>query len=767
MSPVSEKSGIQEAGRLQVTIRGAVQGVGFRPFIYRLARELGLRGWVSNSSQGVLVEIEGRPERLQEFLSRLRLESPPRAFIRSLEALSLAAAGDTDFKIRPSAGGEKSVLLPPDLAACAECLEDIYNPQNRRYRYPFTTCTHCGPRFSMMEALPYDRARTTMKSFDLCPACRAEYEDPADRRFHAQAIACPQCGPGLELWNEEGEVLSAGDEALREAAEAVRRGKIVAVKGLGGFHLMAAARCEEAIKALRRAKSREEKPFALMYPDLSFIRSQCRISQAEKRLLDSVECPIVLLRRKPGLGEIAPSVAPGNPHLGVMLPYTPLHHLLLKDLGFPVVATSGNRSDEAICTDGREALRRLKNIAEVFLVHNRPIARPVDDSVVQVVLGEEQVLRRARGYAPLPLGLKQSPPAVLAVGGHLKNTVALSVGGEALVSQHIGDLETPETRQAFRRTVEDLSNFYEFSPQAVCCDAHPDYHSTRYAQGLGIPIMKVQHHHAHVLSCAAEHGLEGEVLGVAWDGSGYGTDATLWGGEFLRVGGGSFERLAHFRTFPLPGGETAVREPRRAGLGLLFELMGGQAFEQENLAPLKAFPPKTLKVLRAMLLKNLNTVRTSSVGRLFDAVSSIAGLRQACSFEGQAAMELEFSLKPGHEKALYEFGLPENDGSSPIVIDWGPMMREILRDADRRVAAGEIATKFHHTLAAIILAVAGRAGLKQVVLSGGCFQNRHLTEQTVLALKRAGYSPYWQRRIPPNDGGIALGQLAAAGLKQL
>jgi hydrogenase maturation protein HypF len=591
-----------------------------------------------------------------------------------------------------------------------------------------------------------------MRIFEMCDECRAEYEDPLNRRFHAQPNACPKCGPQLELWDPKGEVLAERHEVLLEAAEAIRRGEILALKGLGGFHLIVDARDDEAVNRLRERKRREEKPFALMYPSLELVKEHCRLSKLEERLLTSPEAPIVLLRRK-GPADIAPSVAPRNPYLGVMLPYTPLHHILLAELGFPVVATSGNLSDEPICTSEDEALKRLGGIADLFLVHNRPIARHVDDSVVCVVLDRELVLRRARGYAPLPIHLKGELPQVLAVGAHLKNTIAVSVGREVFISQHIGDLETAEAFEAFKRVIESFQKLYELEPELVVCDAHPDYLSTGHAERMGLKLRRVQHHWAHVLSCMAENELEGPVLGISWDGTGYGLDGTVWGGEFLAADLKRFERIAHFRCFKLPGGEAAIKEPRRAAIGLLYELFGEKVFEMDELAPLAACSQNELAAIRRMLARGINSPKTSSVGRLFDAVASILDLRHRVNFEGQAAMELEFAIDGVETSESYSLPL---DG---CVVDWGPMIHEILEDVRLKLPVSQISAKFHNALVEAIVAVAKLVGEERVVLTGGCFQNRYLTERAVLRLREEGFLPYWHQRVPPNDGGIALGQV--------
>ena len=745
-----------DLARARLTIHGAVQGVGFRPFVYRLVTELGLSGWVNNSSQGVVLELEGKRSGLESFILRLGAEKPPRSFIQSLETSWLDPVGYSDFAIRESdSDGTKGAFILPDIAVCPDCLHDIFDPSNRRHLYPFTNCTNCGPRFSIIEALPYDRPNTSMREFAMCEACRDEYEDPRNRRFHAQPNACPICGPQVELWGRSGETLAKRNEAITEAAKALRGGKIVAMKGLGGFHLVVDARQDEAVRRLRELKHREEKPFAVMFPFLTSVREACEISELEERLLNSPEAPMVLMQRH-SASFIAPSVAPGNPWLGVMLPYTPLHHLLLALLQFPIVATSGNISDEPICTDERDALKRLGDIANLFLVHNRPIVRHVDDSVVRVMAGREMVMRRARGYAPLPIQLKKSAPVILGVGAHLKNAVALSVGQQVFVSQHIGDLETTSAYDAFQRVIRDLEKLYETTPSIIAADAHPDYLSTKFALSQPGLLIRVQHHAAHIYSCMAENEIEPPALGIAWDGTGYGLDGTIWGGEFFKMTEKGFERFCHLRTFRLPGGEAAVREPRRSALGLLFVIFGDELFKMRDLMLFKAFSSEELALLEAMLRKNLNAPITSSAGRLFDAVAALIGLRQKATFEGQAAMELEFAISGFQTERFYPMPIQKNE------LDWEPMIRGIIHDVGEGISVGEIATVFHNSLVEAMLAVCLQAGEKRVVLSGGCFQNKYLTERAVLRLKEEGMLPYWHQRVSTNDGGIALGQIAAA-----
>jgi hydrogenase maturation protein HypF len=748
---------------LDILIHGAVQGVGFRPFVYRLAQEFKLSGWVLNSNSGLAIAAEGKTTALETFLARLQQQPPPNAIIRNLSWSYGTWEGFADFVIRHSdSGGGKTVQVLPDLAACPECLREVFDPADRRYQYPFTNCTHCGPRFSIIEALPYDRAYTTMRNFAMCPGCRREYEDPADRRFHAQPNACPACGPQLSLWDQAGRSLAERHEALCRAAQAIAAGRIVALKGLGGFLLACDARSPEAVRELRRRKKRAEKPLALLFPGLDSARAACQISPAEEQLLLSPAAPIVLLKRRAENGaRICEAVAPGNPWLGVMLPYTPLHALLMRELDFPIIATSGNLSEEPICVDECEALARLHVIADLFLVHNRPIARHMDDSVARVVRGKKFLLRGGRGYAPLtvPLAAGKISAPLLAVGGHLKNTAAVGTGAAVFISQHIGDLESQIAYNAFLNATKSLQNLYSVQPARVACDLHPDYLSTQWAQSAAAQVVSVQHHHAHVAACLAEHELAGPVLGVVWDGSGYGPDGSLWGGEFLLADLKGYKRLAALRSFRLPGGERAVREPRRSALGALYELFGAEL--PRDLAFWKSFSAEEARVLPAMLAKGLNAPRTTSAGRLFDAVSALAGLSSRAGFEGQAAMALEFAV--GAEATAEAYPLPLT--TSPdglLILDWGPLLRAVLEDIKNAQPVARLAARFHNALVEGILAVAQKAAQREVVLSGGCFQNCCLLERAAERLEKEGFKPYWPQLVPCNDGGISLGQAAVA-----
>ena len=745
--------------RLRITLRGAVQGVGFRPSVYRLATEMSLTGWVLNSSAGLVVEVEGPVDQLNRFERRLERERPKASVVTVREVAWLAAEGATRFEIRASdtdsdkQDSGKSVNVLPDLATCNDCREELFDPGNRRFEYPFTNCTNCGPRYTIVVDIPYDRPNTTMREFVLCPGCREEYENPADRRFHAQPNACPVCGPQLE-------------GTIKHTVEALRRGEIVALKGIGGFQLLADARNADAVARLRQRKHREEKPFAVMMPSLEMARTYCEVSPAEVDLLHSQAAPIVLLQPRAGMDiakpDLAKNVAHCSPYLGVMLPYSPLHHLLMQECRFPLIATSGNLSDEPIAIANDEARARLKNIADHFLMHNRPIVRACDDSVVRLTRGRAGILRRARGYAPLGIHVRQNLPPVLAVGGHLKNTVAIAVGHDVFLSQHIGDLETVEARAAFEKAIDELCRLYSFQPEAVVCDLHPDYASTQWAEKSGLPVIRVQHHQAHVAGCAAENDVEGDYLGVSWDGTGYGLDGAIWGGEFFRVEdrqgqGQQFERLAHLRPFGLPGGDAAVREGWRSAASLLYEVLGSQdlgshtAFPDEG-ATKTGNPRLDESKIFYMLRHGINVAPTTSVGRLFDAVACIAGVARQNRFEGQAAMLLENEIGPLRTEETY--ALPGGD--------WAPLISAVTADKRAGLAVPLIAARFHNALVEWILEVAAETKLKQVVLSGGVFQNRYLTERAAARLESRGFEVHTHQRVPPNDGGIALGQAVLA-----
>ena len=741
--------------RLRLDLRGAVQGVGFRPFVHRLAVTEGLAGFVHNTGYGAALEVEGPAGAVERFRTRLRAELRAPARIDACEATWPQTRGSGPFVIAPSASGSGQALVLPDLATCPACLAEIHDPCDRRFRYAFTTCTHCGPRYSLIAAVPYDRARTTMRGFAMCPACQAEYDDPASRRFHAQTNACPDCGPRLALWDAAGRALAEGDAALLATAEAIRQGQIVGLKGLGGFQLVADARNPEAVALLRARKHRPTKPFAVMVESLAALEALAETEPAEAELLASAAAPIVLLPLRAEIA-LAAGIAPGNPLIGAMLPTTPLHHLLLAELGFPILATSGNRGGEPIVTDEASAPQALAGLADLFLIHDRAILRRVDDSVVRLIAGRPTVLRHARGYAPQTFAASPSVP-LLALGGHLKSAVALSGSGIVLGS-HIGDLDTPAARAALDEAATALPALYGLSPQRLACDLHRDYYSTRLADTLGPPVTRVPHHLAHVLACRLDNGLDGTVLGVAWDGTGDGGDGTVWGGEFLVVGEDHWRRAAHLAQFRLPGGEAAMREPRRAGLGALFACHGAAAMEMADIPAVAAFSAAERQTLDSALSAGVNAPLTSSAGRLFDAVAAILGLMQRASFEGEAAMAVEFAAA-GAVPA--ELSPPILAGDAPVV-DWRPMLRDLVAARRAGMAPGPLAAAFHDWLATAIVAMAGKIGLPRILLTGGVFQNRRLTEATALHLRAAGFEPFSHHRLPPNDGGLAAGQAAFA-----
>ncbi|WP_250565186.1 carbamoyltransferase HypF [Adonisia turfae] len=759
--------------RSHLTVRGTVQGVGFRPFVYQLATELGLAGGVKNTSQGVVIEIEGPEKTLQIFFQKLQQDVPPHVVIRALEQQDLPAQGVMGFHIWPSeaVGKATETQILPDLATCAECLQDILSPDNRRHHYAFTNCTHCGPRFSIIRILPYDRCHTTMANFTMCADCQAEYTQPDNRRFHAQPNACAVCGPHLEFWTkktQEGpqEGPQQSGNPLHLAIAMLRRGDIVALKGLGGFQLLVDAQNHSAVARLRQRKERPDKPLALMYPTLEQVHQDCKVSADAAKLLSSAQAPIVLLPKRLGSSSLANNIAPKMDRLGVMLPTTPLHHLLLQTLTSPVVATSGNLSGEPICIAKQDACQRLAPVADGFLVHNRPIQRPVDDSVVQLVHDKCQVLRHGRGYAPQVIslsGLVASDARILALGAHLKNAIALFSGDHIVLSQYIGDLDAPRTLERLKHTVTDMLSLYTCQPTAIACDLHPDYGSTRLAHTLAeqwaVPVISVQHHYAHVLAGMAEHSLDVPILGVAWDGMGYGPDQTVWGGEFLQITMSGFERVAHLLPFPLPGGELCSREPRRSALGLLYGCYGDVAFECDDLVPVQEFSASQRTVLQQMLTNKINTPMASSMGRLFDGVAALLNLHQVVSFEGQAALALEFAAAETMVQRGYPFII---SSTVPYIIDWRPMVRKIIHDQGQGVATTVVAAKFHRTLVEIVTAIAKLINNSNIILTGGCFQNKLLSEQIIQHLQIAGFTPHWHQRVPPNDGGIAVGQIIGA-----
>jgi hydrogenase maturation protein HypF len=733
--------------RREIRIRGVVQGVGFRPFVFKLARRLGLAGYVLNSSAGVVAEAEGACDALDCFVERLRSEAPPLARIEEMLVAEMDPVGGRDFVIRESRAQEgEFVLVSADVATCPDCYRDFTDPANRRFGYAFTNCTNCGPRYTIIRDIPYDRPNTTMAGFHMCRACQAEYDDPGNRRFHAQPNACAECGPQLSA-------------PISEAQRRLSEGEIVAIRGLGGFHLACDPRNDGAVRRLRERKRRSDKPFALMARDVAAVEAFCVVSDDDRRALVGTRCPIVVLPRRGDAG-ISAAVAPGNNTIGVMLPYTPLHHLLFTGAAYDaLVMTSGNLSEEPIVTANEEALERLGPLADWFLLHNREIYMRADDSVVRTFEGAERVLRRSRGFVPQAIDLGMEVAEIVACGGELKNTFCLSKGRYAVLSQHIGDMENYETLVFFEETLANLKKLFRVEPRAVAHDLHPAYLSTQYA--LRVPDLEkigVQHHHAHVASCMAENGLRGKVIGVAMDGTGYGTDGKIWGGEFLVADYGGFERRAHLRYVPLAGGDAAVRQPWRPALAYLADTFGGAA-EFPELAIWREVPESQRKLVRSMIAHGVNSIETSSCGRLFDAVASLIGLRQQINFEGQAAIELETIAADGVVDA-YPFGL---DGDS---VDFRPAIEGIVREVREGTPAGAIAARFHNTVAEAIVEVCRRLRaeekLNRVCLSGGTFQNMKLLARTLAGLRRLEFEVFIHAQVPPNDGGIALGQAVVA-----
>ncbi len=762
--------------RARARVAGVVQGVGFRPFVYNLARELGLAGYVTNTAEGVELAVQGEAAAVEEFFRRLTGQAPPLARILSLERTPEEPRPDLHgFTIRPSRAGTRRTLISPDVAVCSACLAEMNDPADRRYRYPFINCTHCGPRYTIIKDLPYDRPQTTMAVFTMCAACRAEYEDPADRRFHAQPIACPECGPRLWLADAAGREIPCADPIAAAAAE-LRAGRIVALKGLGGFHLAVDAFDHRAVARLRARKHREEKPFAVMVPDLAAAERLVELDPLSRRVLSGRERPIVLCPQRAETG-LSPAVNPRNRLLGLMLPYTPLHHLLMAE-GFPaLVMTSGNVSDEPICLDNQEAVRRIGAgaargaIADCFLLHDRDIHLRSDDSVVRVVAGRLRQVRRSRGYVPVPLRLRRElapadHPPVLAAGPHLKNTLCLLRGREAFLSQHVGDLDDLATLEFFRLTAGHLQRILEAPAGLLACDLHPDYLSTRWAREeadrRGLGLVQVQHHHAHAVAVMAEHGLRGPVLALSLDGTGYGPDGTVWGGELLLARPESYRRLGHLLAFHLPGGEAAVKEPWRIALGVLWDLFGPEAAGL-GLAVVERFG-RHMELIARMKERGVNAPRTSSLGRLFDAAAALAGLRFQVAYEGQAAVELEQALDPAGDYPPYRFQVQERDGR--LLLDWRPALRSLVADALAGVEAAELAGRFHagleQGLAAWVQAAARTTGIRRVCLGGGCLMNAWLLERLARRLAGQGLEPYTPAEVPAGDGGISLGQAVAA-----
>jgi hydrogenase maturation protein HypF len=751
-------------GRRLIELTGIVQGVGFRPTVYRLARERNIKGFVRNDGRGVTIDAEGEVLELDGLMDDLKTKLPPRASIQTIKTRNLDPRGYTDFTIDVSGEeDQKTSLVSPDIATCPDCLSEILDPKDRRFRYPFTNCTNCGPRFTIVRDIPYDRKNTTMSVFRMCSQCASEYGDPENRRFHAQPNACPVCGPRVSLTGRSGEVVAEGDDAVRKAAQLLKEGKIVATKGLGGFHLACDAMNPESVVRLRRRKYREDKPFALMAPSIAAVSRHCLVSSFEKELLESPERPIVLLEKREDSG-IARDVAPGQKYLGFMLPYTPLHHLLLRDSGLVLVMTSGNISDEPISYKDDEARDRLKAIADYFLVHAREIETRCDDSVTREFKGRQYIVRRGRGYSPKPIALPfDLKKHILSCGGELKNTFCLARDNSAFLSHYVGDLKNLETFESFTQGIEHYSRLFSVNPEVVAHDLHPDYLSTRYALGLpGVQRIGVQHHHAHVAAVMVENGIEGDVIGVALDGAGYGTDGKIWGCEFMVANYHRCGRVAHLDYLPMPGGDAAAREPYRMAVSYLDRAYGNAMFDLE-IDIFKRHDRKRIEVLLEMARKGFNSPQASSAGRLFDAVSSIVSLRDRVNYEGQAAVDLEMdALESSGEPYPYAIRTEEEG----LVIDVTPMIRSIVDDLTAGVETGMISATFHRTMALLVLDMCRRIResykLGRVALSGGVFQNMLLLSDVFSLLEKDGFQVFIHHVVPTNDGCVSLGQVAVA-----
>ena len=758
--------------RRQIEVSGIVQGVGFRPYVYRLAADRQLSGTIRNTPAGVTIEIQGPAEAVQNFVERLPAEAPPLARITSFAVLDIPCNGDRDFRIVQSHEGEEvRTLISPYVAICPDCLREMFDPRDRRYRYPFINCTNCGPRFTIIRDIPYDRPSTSMAKFPMCPACLAEYEDPLNRRFHAQPNACWKCGPRVELWDKSGNPIECRD-AITGAASALNAGMVVAVKGLGGFHLAVDATNPTAVGRLRQRKRRVEKPFAVMVPDLQAVREICDVDSAAAIVLQSIQRPIVLLPRKmPSM--IPDEVAPFNRYLGIFLPYTPLHYLLLAEGRFKaLVMTSGNLSEEPIAIDNREAVNRLGGLADSFLVHNRDILLRCDDSVVRVAGGVTRQLRRSRGFVPVPVFLKDEQPSVLAVGGELKNTICLTKGKHAFLSQHVGDLENVESYSFFHEAIEHLENILEIQPEIIAYDLHPDYFSTKWAQQQsGVKLVGVQHHHAHIASCMAENHLEGRVIGFALDGTGYGTDGNIWGGEVLVAGYEDFERAAHFEYVCLPGGEAAIGEPWRMAVSYLAHHFGREFLKlgllKSDIPFVRHLDRQKVELLLRMMEQGVNSPLTSSCGRLFDAVAALVGVRQQVNYEAQAAIELEMAIAESDDETGYPLELrPEGNH---WIIGARLLFEALLEDLGRNVPVAAISRRFHNGLIEGFVQLArllrDKTDLHRVCLSGGTFHNIYLSYRLEARLSEAGFEVFTQKEVPSGDGGLSLGQALVAAAK--
>jgi hydrogenase maturation protein HypF len=799
MGRFSTVSRIKALQLARISVRGIVQGVGFRPFVYGLAIKHGLNGWVCNTSEDVKIEVEGEAEPIEQFCLELKTKAPPLARIEDIAISYHPPVGYGSFEIRHSVAEEgKYQLISPDIATCQACLSELANPDDRRYRYPFTNCTNCGPRFTIIEDMPYDRPKTTMRYFRMCPQCQAEYDNPLDRRFHAQPNACPECGPKVELVDNQGDLVIARSpatkksplDAIAHASQLLREGKILAIKGLGGFLLACDATNDKVVKELRRRKRRSSKPFAIMVADMDEARRHCCVSPEEEKLLTSPQSPIVLMRWKED-SSVSREAAPNLEYLGVMLPYTPLHDILLRDAGLPLVMTSGNISEEPIAKDNDEALRRLSGIADYFLVHNRDIYSRYDDSVTVVERGESQVARRARSYAPYPIHLTFKAKQVLGCGAEVKNSFCLTKDNHAFLSQHIGDMENMETLEHLDNTISLYKRLFRIEPEIIACDLHPDYLATKYARELaqsGRKLIPVQHHHAHIVSCMADNGLEAPVIGVAFDGTGLGSDRHIWGGEFLVVDYHSFRRVGHLEYLPLPGGDGAIKRPYRIAVAYILSLLGEGtlnavipgngsaesskvAAKQAGLGFVEQLNEVEIEVIKRQLERRINSPLTSSMGRLFDAISALAGVRGEIDYEGQAAVELEMAAykeKEADSKESYPYGMIRDRGVR--IVQLGALLSATVEDLKRGTSSGRVSLKFHNTIAQMVndmcLVIANEHAIKQVALSGGVFQNRLLLRKTVDLLETSGFQVFAHKQVPCNDGGISLGQAVIANFAQ-
>jgi hydrogenase maturation protein HypF len=779
------KAAKQSLKSASISVRGIVQGVGFRPFVYGLAVKHNLKGRVHNTSEDVRIEVEGKAEAIKQFERELEAKAPPLAHIENITIRYHPPRGYKKFEIRQSQAQEgKYQLISPDIATCQACLDELLNPDDRRHRYPFTNCTNCGPRFTIIEDMPYDRAKTTMRYFQMCPRCQAEYENPLDRRFHAQPNACPKCGPQVKLVDNRGKLITKSNP-IAAAGQLLKEGKIVAIKGLGGFLLACDATNDTAVKTLRQRKRRPSKPLAIMVATVDEAKRHCYVSAEEEKLITSPQSPIVLVRWRED-SSVSREVAPNLRFLGVMLPYTPLHHILLRDMGQPLVMTSGNLSEEPIARDNDEALKRLSSIADCFLVHNRDIYSRYDDSVAMVERDTSQLVRRARSYAPYPIRLPFKTRQVLGCGAEEKNTFCLTKDNYAFVSQHIGDMENMETLEHFDSTTFLYRRLFHIEPEIIAHDLHPDYLATRYARELGESGMKlipVQHHHAHIASCLADNGLEGPVIGVAFDGTGMGTDGHIWGGEFLVADYLSFRRAGHLEYLPLPGGSAAIKKPRRTAIGYILTLLGEDALnaviaseaKQSQLASIGQVGQVEIKIIKRQIERGINSPLSSSMGRLFDAVSALLGIRGEIDYEGQAAVELEmaahsYGVAREFDKATssvqesYPYCIVEDEAIR--IVRLRDLFSAVIEDLHQGISKGRISVKFHNTIAQMInemcCLVVDETGISQVALSGGVFQNRLLLRKTVSLLESSGFQVFTHRQVPCNDGGVSLGQAVVA-----